>query len=260
MIVPSQAKFEDGSRLNDTVGILVGKDWILPISLDLKWRDKAYKVWFIEEDEEWSPGWCGDTSLQKEESSESGDDDQRSNFFPDSPSLHDEPNGNVMGSPAADKIDESPPAEEDQPIRGINEHLRDFGEDNGSINEEFIPDTRDQVEDGKSPRKGQPDSSEIEATIRMGKELGINSEKLDEMVRRVIDGEMEMEEYANRQRPLPLSQNKWTSLKPKSDNNPSNACAERHGCVLPSVGIGALPLEKPKEELIYLQARSFMSI
>ncbi|KAI3683159.1 hypothetical protein L1987_83659 [Smallanthus sonchifolius] len=44
VVAPSHAKFDYGSIVNDTVGIMVGKDWSSPEPLTLKWRTPNPKV------------------------------------------------------------------------------------------------------------------------------------------------------------------------------------------------------------------------
>ncbi|KAI3828127.1 hypothetical protein L1987_02224 [Smallanthus sonchifolius] len=66
-------------------------------------------------------------------------------------------------------------------------------EDGGMNCGEYIPDTCEQEVASGRTQEVQIEPDEVEATIMMGKELGINSDNFEEMVRRVIEGEMETE-------------------------------------------------------------------
>ncbi|KAI3805600.1 hypothetical protein L1987_28125 [Smallanthus sonchifolius] len=53
---------------------------------------------------------------------------------------------------------------------------------------EGIPDSYDQSEMGMTNHEGRSMHSEIEATIEMGKELGVNINTMEDMIRMVIEG------------------------------------------------------------------------
>ncbi|KAI3717424.1 hypothetical protein L1987_69027 [Smallanthus sonchifolius] len=66
VLAPSQASFSDGDLTQDTVGILVGEGWRLPEVGVLKWRDKSYRVWFKEDEGNWTPRWITTTNSNKQ--------------------------------------------------------------------------------------------------------------------------------------------------------------------------------------------------
>ncbi|KAI3695632.1 hypothetical protein L1987_78631 [Smallanthus sonchifolius] len=59
-----------------------------------------------------------------------------------------------------------------------------------SINGNHIPDSYEQSEEKRRNQEDQGVPNEVEATLKMGKELGVNFDNLEEMVRNVIEGEL----------------------------------------------------------------------
>ncbi|KAI3732577.1 hypothetical protein L1987_63783 [Smallanthus sonchifolius] len=67
IVDPSQASFNDGSLILDTVGILVGDGWRTPKEIDVKWHNKSFRCLCKEDRIDWVPKWTG-----KPECSQSG--------------------------------------------------------------------------------------------------------------------------------------------------------------------------------------------
>ncbi|KAI3777033.1 hypothetical protein L1987_46826 [Smallanthus sonchifolius] len=170
VIAPSPTEFADKVLTYDTVGILAGESWVRQKEVVLKWRNKAFRCWFQEEESDWVPGWI------------------------DSPTRKSFPV--VFHGTSDEESEESPVQNEDEwPITGETSDLGCMGKGEAEvgISSTPIPDLNSQMsytqsEEGRDLELGEivpdlcgPDGadkssqgqqyvlSEVEATIKMGK-------------------------------------------------------------------------------------------
>ncbi|KAI3802918.1 hypothetical protein L1987_31065 [Smallanthus sonchifolius] len=150
-------------------------------------------------------------------SEESGADEHSSNVQPAMTTHKDTSNGIIIESPADDREVDMPPVEQEQsdkkaqnnpnspkvadvaqrintmvwPVSRKRQRIDRMEGDPFDIDRFIGRDTCEQADARNSPTEAQFEPGEFEATIRMGNELGINSDNFEEMVRRVIEGEIE---------------------------------------------------------------------
>ncbi|KAI3675496.1 hypothetical protein L1987_85086 [Smallanthus sonchifolius] len=218
VVAPSQAAFSDGVLTYDTVGILVREGWSLPEEITLKWQDKIYRCWFQIEDDDWCPGWIVkhekrqlpvpnqvSSGGENQGTTEQSEEDEQTILVPgDRPRMHGEGLQNHGDSveqimkflPRPTAIDTS----NNIPWNIISEIV--------PSRPSHFPDLNSQIQRLPQDEQGNCEmvdvsgarggdrihgirSSEVGETINMGKELGVNLENFEELVRSVIEGEME---------------------------------------------------------------------
>ncbi|KAI3803808.1 hypothetical protein L1987_31970 [Smallanthus sonchifolius] len=84
------------------------------------------------------------------------------------------------------------PKERTDPLPDLNSILSSssLAEPEKLISDEVVPNTCEQLDAEMGNRSDHSCAPEVEATLNMGKELGVNLANLDVLVRSVIEGEM----------------------------------------------------------------------